>query len=83
MSDWVIVAGLVGTETGNSIGVEISRDTNRAMSRPDLSPPANDRFLLRYGAGSAPAGTITYTSLNGDAIGLTDASTARWWTAQT
>lgn len=48
MPDWVIVAGLVGTETGNSIGVEISRDTNRAMSRPDLSPPANDRFLLKY-----------------------------------
>jgi len=41
-----------------------------AISRV-MAIPAIDEWLRKFGAGSAPAGAITYTPLNGDAIGLT------------
>lgn len=41
-----------------------------AISRV-MAIPAVDEWLRKFGAGSAPAGAIVYTPLNGDTIGLT------------
>lgn len=41
-----------------------------ALSRV-MAIPAVDQWLKKFGAGSAPAGAISYTSLEGDTVGLT------------
>jgi hypothetical protein len=41
-----------------------------AISRV-MAIPAVDEWLKKFGAGSAPAGAISYTSIDGEAVGMT------------
>ncbi|OZB81763.1 MAG: hypothetical protein B7X32_15740 [Microbacterium sp. 13-71-7] len=51
-------------------GIATLAGVSAAISRV-MAIPAIDEWLRKFGAGSAPAGAITYTPLSGDAIGLT------------
>ncbi|MFJ4166276.1 hypothetical protein ACIPY5_12030 [Microbacterium sp. NPDC089698] len=54
------LAGAIATLAG------ISAAISRVMAIPAI-----DEWLKKFGAGSTPLGSVSYTSLGGDAVGLT------------